>query len=131
MANPDDFLYEYAVVRYVPDIERGEFVNVGLIMMCKRRHWIEARFNIDAKRIFALLPGADIQTLSSQLKAIENIVKGSENSFGGPIADLEAHERFRWLTAVRSASIRTSRPHAGLTHNLSETFADLFHKLIM
>lgn len=123
------YLYEYATVRYMPDIERGEFVNIGLVMMCKRRRWIRSRFEIDSSRIGALLPGCDISMLEAQIAGFERVSAGDVKS-GGPIAMLEPHERFRWLTAVRSACLRTSRPHAGQTTNLEETFDRLFDSLV-
>lgn len=120
-------LYEYAVVRYVPRVERGEFVNVGLVMMCKRRKWLHVSIKCDRERILALWPEADVDTLSAQLESFERIASGTAP---GPIAALEAHERFRWLTAVRSASISTSRPHPGVTDNLEATARRLFAELV-
>lgn len=122
-------LYEYAVVRFVPDIEREEFVNIGLVMMCKRRRWLCVRFSIDEERIKALHPDVDIQSLKSQIKGFER-VSCADTANGGSIATLEAHERFRWLTAVRSAGIQTSRPHCGLTPDLDNTFNQLFSRLV-
>lgn len=122
----DRHLYEYAVVRYMPVIEREEFINVGLIMMCKRRRWIKVSLHIDENRIHALCPDADIETLRAQLSSFEKIASGVP----GIIGDLDPHERFRWLTAVRSASLRTSRPHPGHTADLDATFNRLFTELI-
>lgn len=123
-------LYEYAVVRYIPSIERGERLNIGLIMMCKRLRWIRARFDINLERLSALYPSADIVPLNNQLTGFELVAKGDVRN-GGVIAQLEPHERFRWLTAVRSACIQTSRPHAGLTHDLDKTFDNLFASLVL
>lgn len=122
-------LYEYAVVQYVPDIERGEFVNIGLVMMCKRRRWICSQFFLNRPRISALFPDTDFDLLSRQIAGFESVSAG-DTSRGNPIAALEPHERFRWLTAVRSACLQTSRPHAGLTGNLSKTFDTLFDTFI-
>lgn len=123
-------LYEYAVVRYIPSIERGERLNIGLIMMCKRLRWIRARFDINLERLSALYPSADIVPLNNQLTGFELVANGDVRN-GGVIAQLEPHERFRWLTAVRSACIQTSRPHAGLTHDLDKTFDNLFASLVL
>ena len=114
---PERNLFEYAVVRFVPSIERGEFVNVGLVMMCKRRRWLRCRFHIASERVLALFPGADIDLLRKQLVSFERIS--------------EAHERFRWLTAVRSACIATSRPHPGHADNLESAFDTLFNELVV
>ncbi|MDE6611880.1 MAG: DUF3037 domain-containing protein [Muribaculaceae bacterium] len=124
---PEEHLYEYAVVRYVPRVEREEFVNVGLVMMCKRRRWVRARVCCDHDRLRALWPECDTETLECQLKSFDAIAAGKSKS---PVAALEAHERFRWLTAVRSACITTSRPHPGVTDNLDRTFNRLFAELV-
>lgn len=126
-SEPERNLCEYAVVRYVPSVERGEYVNVGLVMMCKRRRWLQCRFHLDAGRITALFPSSDIGLLERQLSSFERIAHGDRS----PIGELEAHERFRWLTAVRSASITTSRPHPALCKDLVETFEKLFNALIL
>lgn len=125
---PEKLLYEYAVVRYLPRVEREEFINVGLIMMCKRRRWIRAKFFTDTQRILALHPGAEVDTLTHQLEGFTAIVSGKVS---GVLSALEVHERFRWLTAVRSACIATSRPHPGLTSDLDATFQRLFEQLVL
>lgn len=116
-------LYEYAVVRYLPRVEREEFINVGLIMMCKRRRWLRVSFNVDRERIAHFSRQADMETLERQLDGFRRIAEGTDT---GTVGDLETHERFRWLTAVRSACIATSRPHAGLTRDLDATFNRLY-----
>lgn len=122
-------LYEYAVVQYIPSIERGEVINIGLIMMCKRRRWVKVRFDINEPRIYALCATADTDALRTQLTGFERVADGHPD--GGTIAALEPHERFRWLTAVRSACLQTSRPHAGLTPDLDTTFNSLFSNLVL
>lgn len=120
-------LYEYAVIRFLPRVERDEFVNVGLVMMCKRRRWVKARIHLDEDLIARFAPGWDITTLRSQLQSFEQIAAGKGES---PIASIEAHERFRWLTAVRSACIATARPHCGHAADLDSTFDSLFSQLV-
>lgn len=124
---PEKHLYEYAVVRFIPVVERGEQVNVGLVMMCKRRRWLRSRIHVDPARILAVFPDADIELLARQLGAFGSIASGD----GSPIGMLEAHERFRWLTAVRSACICTSRPHPGVCADLDGTFDRLFDELVL
>lgn len=119
-------LYEYAVVRICPRIEREEFINVGLVMMCKRRRWVQARILWQPDRLQALWPEVDLDVLQHQLNSFESIAQGDRS----PIGQLEPHERFRWLSAVRSASITTSRPHPGKTQNLEATFEHLFKELV-
>lgn len=120
---PENHLYEYAVIRYLPQVEREEFINVGLIMMCKRRRWLRVDFCIDRQRIESFSPRADIETLRRQLDSFRQIADATATA---TVATLEPHERFRWLTAVRSACIATSPPHPGLTTDLDATFTRLF-----
>lgn len=126
----DANIYEYAVVQFVPCIERGEFVNIGLIMMCKRKKWLRIKFKVNDFRIKALKADADTDTLRRQIEGLERVVNRDVTN-GGPIAQLEVHERFRWLTAVRSTGLQTSRPHTGLTHDLEDTFSRLFATLVL
>lgn len=121
-------LYEYAVIRYVPRIEREEFINIGLVMMCKRRRWIRLGLDINATRINAIAPGTDIDTIERQLKSFCDIARGYPTA--GPIAMLEPEERFRWLTAVKSAMLQTSRPHPGHCTDLEATFDRLMAELV-
>lgn len=121
--------YEYAVLRYVPRVEREEFVNVGLAMMCKRRRWIRVELLLNEARIKAMLPDADINLLSNQLQSFADIAEG--NKAAGPIAAYPVEEKFRWITAVKSSVIQTSRPHPGLTYDLEATFCNLFSELVL
>lgn len=122
-------LYEYAVVRYVPRVEREEFVNVGLIMMCKRRRWLRVTINPSWQRIEALAGKVERDTIVRQLSSFD--IVGNARDRSNPIAILEAEERFRWLTAVRSACVQTSRPHPGISADLDATFDRLMQELVM
>lgn len=121
-------LYEYAVVRYVPRIEREEFVNIGLIMMCKRKRWLRIAIEPDYTRINRFGSPHTVDEISTQLAGLKKVAEGCRD--GGLIATLDADERFRWLSAVRSACIQTSRPHAGLTDDLDSTFERLMIELV-
>ncbi len=120
--NEGALIYEYAVVRYVPCIEREEFVNVGLLMMCKRRRWFRSAFELNAGRLKAFDPKVDLEQLAAQLRMF--------SADSSVLADLPVEERFRWFSAVKSAVIQTSRPHPGLTDNLEATFNRLFDTLV-
>lgn len=123
--NADALIYEYATVRYVPSIEREEFVNVGLLMMCKRRRWFRSEFLLDEARLRAFDPQVDLQVLNHQLQMFA--------SDSAALADLPVEERFRWFSAVKSCIIQTSRPHPGLIPPEStpeETFERLFDALV-
>lgn len=119
----DANLYEYAVIRYVPRVERGEFVNVGLIMMCKRRRWLRAEVVIDSDRIRALCPTADLELLRRQVALFERR--------DVPAPGLPVEETYRWLTAVKSAILQTSPSHPGVAHDtLEQTFTHLLRDLV-
>ena len=127
-ATPDEMhLYEYAVVRYMPRVEREEFINVGLVMMCKRRRWLRVRIEFDPEKVRILSPATDTSAVRQQLDSFNLIAEGKDPN----TAALETHERFRWLTAVRSACITTSRPHPGLTPDLDATFDRIFTELVL
>lgn len=121
-------VYEYAVVRVVPLVEREEFVNAGVIVFCKKQKFIRMKFHLPVQKILTLVPAADIDEIRQNLEAFTKIAAGEKD--GGPIAQLDEAERFRWLTAVRSASIQTSRPHPGVSTDLEKTLDSLFLELV-
>ncbi|MBV5312681.1 MAG: DUF3037 domain-containing protein [Prolixibacteraceae bacterium] len=120
--------YEYAIVRVVPVVEREEFVNAGVILFCKKEKFIRMKFHLSQDKILILKPDADMEEIRKNLEAFRIIADGEKE--GGPIASLEMAERFRWLSAVRSASIQTSRPHTGLSDDLEKTFNTLFDEMV-
>lgn len=126
---PERHLYEYAVIRLVPKVEREEFMNIGLILFSKQARFIGMRYHIDPDRLRVFAPHIDVKMICHSLEAMNKICTG--NREGGPVASLEIPERFRWLTAVRSACIQTSRPHPGLTYDLKNTFDRLFEELVV
>lgn len=121
-------LFEYAIIRVVPVVEREEFVNAGVIVFCKQEKFIRMKFHLREDRILALKPDADLDEIRRNLEAFGKIAAGEKD--GGPIASLDEAERFRWLTAVRSASIQTSRPHPGVTGDLGKTLQTLFAEMV-
>ena len=125
----DKHLYEYAVIRIVPKIEREEFINVGLIMFCKRPKFIKARYHVDEEKLRLFTSDIDKESLCTNLHVFDKICSGAKD--GGPIASLDIPERFRWLTAIRSASIQTSRPHPGFSNDLEQTFERLFQESVI
>ena len=122
------YLYEYAIVRVVPVVEREEFVNVGVILFCKKEKFIRMRYHLKEDKIMALMPAAALDEISRNLDAFCKIAGGEKD--GGPVAAMDEAERFRWLTAVRSASIQTSRPHPGVSDDLEKTFDSLFSEMV-
>ena len=121
--------YEYAIVRVVPVVEREEFVNAGVIIYCKKEKFIRMKYQLCEDKILTLMPTADLEEIRKNLEAFRIIAAGEKE--GGPIASLEQAERFRWLTAVRSASIQTSRPHPGLSEDLEKTLTTLFSEMVV
>jgi len=120
--------YEYAIVRVVPVVEREEFVNAGVILFSKKEKFIRMKYHLPQNKILIMKPDADLEEISKNLEAFRIIANGEEE--GGPIASLDQAERFRWLSAVRSASIQTSIPHTGLSDDLEKTFNTLFDEMV-
>ena len=108
---PAPHTYDYAVVRVVPRVERGEFINAGIILYCGSANLLSARIELDEPRLLALAPGVDLVALNAALAAIPSICAG--NPSAGPIGLLTPRERFDWLVADRSTSIQTSPVHSG------------------
>ncbi|RZK11477.1 MAG: DUF3037 domain-containing protein [Flavobacterium sp.] len=125
----DRNLYEYAIIRVMPRVEREEFVNVGIILFCKKSRFIKVLFELNVEKIQCLSSEIDIVQLELNLRSFQKIGEGAKD--GGPIALMEVPERFRWLTAVRSSVIQTSRPHPGLSGNLEDTIQRLFDELVL
>ncbi len=122
-------LFEYAVIRYVPLVEREEFLNVGVVLFCKRLQFLQAKFNIDEQRLKAFHPDVDIIQLKEYLNAFSLIAEGNKN--GGPIGKLDAPSRFRWLTATRSTIVQTSKTHPGLCGDMQQALDKLFEQLVL
>lgn len=122
-------LYEYAVIRVLPRVEREEFINVGIILFSKKAKYIKARYIVDEDKLRLFSTELDMDSLYSSLEVFDKVCKGDKQ--GGKIAMLDIPERFRWLTAVRSTSIQTSRPHSGFSSDLDKTFDKLFEELVL
>lgn len=121
-------VYEYAVIRLVPKVEREEFFNIGLILFSKKQNYIQMKFHLCKNKFSIIAPELDYDDILCNLQAFQKIAEGQTE--GGPIAQMDAPERFRWLTAVRSSSIQTSRPHPGISDNLEISFERLFEELV-
>lgn len=125
---PELSSYDYAVIRVVPSIERGEFVNAGVILFCRARRFLEARIELDEKRLYALCPCADLEDIRSHLDCIIRVCEGEATA--GPIAALSQAERFHWLVSPRSTIIQTSPAHSGLTAEPAATLDHLLRTLV-
>jgi hypothetical protein len=125
----EQHFYDYAVIRVVPKVEREEFINIGLIVFCKRHKYLRIQYQIPVEKIRLFDAEFDIEQLQINLDSFEKICSG--NKEGGPIAAFEITERFRWLTAIKSSSIQTSRQHSGFSFNLDATFKKLYDELVL
>ena len=124
----DHCSYDYAVVRVVPRVEREEFVNVGVILSCQAKDFLEARIELDEARVLALDPKLDLDTLRSHLASIPAICAGGAQA--GRIGQLSRRERFDWLVAPRSTVIQTSVVPTGQAVDLGETMEHLLKKMV-
>jgi hypothetical protein len=120
--------YDYAIVRVVPRVERGEFVNVGAIVSCKRAGYLKARIELDEARLLALAPTLELDTLRATLDAIPGICAGG--AAAGPLASLSARERFDWLVAPRSSAVQTSSVHTGRGDDLDAALERLMQRMV-
>jgi hypothetical protein len=120
--------FQYAVVRVVPDVERGECLNAGVIVLCRPRRFLAARVALDEAKLRAIAPDADPATIVPHLAAIERIAAGDPTA--GPMARLGQGERFHWLVAPSSTVIQTSEVHTGICDDPAAELAHLFERLV-
>ncbi len=121
--------FDYAIVRVVPRVERGEQINAGVIVSCPTADYLAAKIALDAARLRALAPDLDLVDLEAALAAIPLIAAGDPR--GGPIAQLPRGERFHWLVAPRSAIIQTSPVHTGLCDTPAAVLDQLLARLVL
>lgn len=119
-------LFEYAVIRIVPQVYREEFMNVGVILYCSKEKFLDMCFLLDENRLKAFFPGADLKALNEYLGGMEEIAAGNQ----GTIGKLVIAERFRWLTATRSSLIQCSKVHPGLCEDAGEMLDRLFKEMV-
>lgn len=125
---PDKHLFEYAVIRVVPRVEREEFLNVGVILYCSAQDFLQTAFELNEERLRAFASDLKIPEIEEHLLAFEQICAGGAKA--GAIGKLPLGERFRWLTAPRSTVVQTSPVHTGLCSDARETLARLLTKLV-
>ncbi|MCX4244497.1 DUF3037 domain-containing protein [Paraliomyxa miuraensis] len=120
--------YDYAVLRAVPRVERGERINVGVVLSCPTLGFLDCATGLDRERLRALDPSADVEAIERQLRAIEAVCRGRRGA--GPIAALPRSERFHWLVSPRSTMLQASSVHAGRCADPARTLAALFDALV-
>ena len=121
-------LFEYAVIRVVPRVEREEFLNVGVVLYCAKQKFLKMLFRLDEERLKAFCSDCDGDNVNEYLVAFERICTGSKDA--GPIGVLPIAERFRWLTATRSTVVQTSKVHPGFCEDADEMLQKLFGQLV-
>jgi hypothetical protein len=121
--------FDYAVVRVMPRVERGELINAGVILFCLEKDFLQARVEVNEERLRALWPGTDLDLIRQHLEAIPRIALGAQEA--GPIARLTIRERFRWLVAPRSTMIQVSPVHAGLCAQPELALDELFRQMVL
>jgi molybdopterin-guanine dinucleotide biosynthesis protein len=122
------FVFDYAVVRVVPRVDRGEFLNAGVIVFSPTAGFLDCRIELDHARLLALAPSIDIAVVESYLEAIPKICAGGGEA--GSIGDLPQRARFHWLVAPRSTVIQTSAVHSGVHEDPKAALEGLFEKLV-
>ncbi|MDP3230843.1 MAG: DUF3037 domain-containing protein [Acidovorax sp.] len=121
-------VYDYAIVRVVPRVEREEFINAGVILSCQRTGFLQAAIALDETRLLAMDPQVDMDTVHRHLAAIVAICAGDEGC--GPIARMPYRQRFHWLTAKRSAIIQTSPVHTGRCTDAASALEHIMDRMV-
>lgn len=122
-------LFEYAVIRVMPRVEREEFLNAGVILYCKQQRFLQALVTLNEERLRAFSPAIDIEEVRSYLNAFECICKGGKQA--GPIGELDAASRFRWLTATRSTVVQAGKVHPGFCDDPLKAITRLHEQLVL
>lgn len=123
-----EFTYDYAILRVVPRVDRGEAINVGVILSCPEREFLEARIALDEVRLLALDPTVDLPTVRDTLNAIAAVCRGDAGT--GPLGEMPQRNRFYFLVGPRSTIIQPSPTHTGRTANPAATLDALMLKLV-
>ncbi len=121
-------LFEYALLRVVPRVERGEFINAGVVLHCAEEDFLDVRVHLDRRRLSALDPGLDHAPVLAHLDAARLLCAGGRGA--GPIGLLPRSQRFGWLVAPRSAVVQPSPVHTGFTANPGETLEHLLRIMV-
>ena len=125
----DNHLFEYAVIRVVPRVEREEFLNVGVILYSRKEEFLQTLFRLDKMKLNAFSDKLDIDEIENHLVSFERICNGGPGS--GPIGQLDMASRFRWLTATRSTVVQTSKVHPGFCDQPADAIQKLFNQLVL
>ena len=125
---PEKHLFEYAVIRVVPRVEREEFLNIGIVLFCAKQKFLKAKYFVNESRLTSFCGEIDIDELKQHLHSFERICLGEKEA--GSIGQLDMASRFRWLTATRSTVVQASKVHPGFCIDAGETLNKLFEQLV-
>lgn len=125
----EQHLFEYAIIRVVPRVEREEFINVGVVLFCKQQRFLKGKFVVSENKLLALSDDIDIEELERNLNAFTAICDGKNT--GSKISDLDLPSRFRWLTATRSTIVQCSKVHPGFCINADEELNKIFKQMVL
>ena len=125
---PTEYTYDYAIVRVVPRVERGEQINVGVILSCVDDEFLDARIELDTARLRALDPALDLEMIKASLATIRAVCAGG--AAAGPIGEMRPRDRFRWLVSPRSTVIQMSPVHTGRTNDPSAALDRLLETMV-
>ena len=126
---PELHLYEYAVLRIVPRVEREEFLNVGVVLYCSKGRFLKVKYLLDANKLMAFAPQLDLAEIASYLNAFDQICQAKRDS--GTIGKLPVAERFRWLTATRSTVVQSSKVHPGLCVDPNVMLERIYSQMVL
>ncbi|MGB3633614.1 MAG: DUF3037 domain-containing protein [Rubrobacteraceae bacterium] len=121
--------FEYAILRVVPRVERGECINAGVVLYCQDEKFLEARIHLDSRRLLALEPTADLDAVRAHLEAVQPVCAGSEEA--GAVGRMPKRERFGWLVAPRSTVVQPSPIHTGLTEDPVAELERLLQNMVL
>jgi hypothetical protein len=120
--------YDYAIIRVVPNVERGECINVGALLFSRTQRFLRVRIHLDQARVLALAPDLDLVAIQQELDDIVRICEGGPEA--GPLGQMSQSERFHWLVSPRSTIIQTSQVHTGLCTDLERTLEHLLKTMV-
>ena len=125
---PEKHLFEYAVIRLVPKVEREEFLNIGVILYAKSLKYLQTKYHLDEQLLQHFSEQLDLHEVEEYLNAFDRICRGADD--GGPIGQLDMASRFRWLTATRSTIVQTSKVHSGFCTDPEESLNKIYLQLV-
>ena len=125
----EQHLFEYAIIRLVPRVEREEFINVGVILFCASQKYLQTAYHLPEEKLNAFSSELNINEIQQRLLAFKRVCEGKKE--GGPIGQFSLASRFRWLTAIRSTVLQTSKVHPGFCKDAGEELQKLMEKFVL